>query len=387
VKVLVLVDSLALGGAESLLATLAHAAPAAGFRLQVAALAERSDSRDVLHSALVRSGATAEFLDVPRLASARAVPAVARTIRSSQCDVVHAHLEYSAILGTVAARLTGRPAVSTFHHVPGPLPRREAVKERLAVEVASRSARLIFVSDASRAAFADRYGERRTWATVRNGVDLARFDPTPAPLPTDLGEAAPATQGNRETSAGGPVVAVIAALRPGKGQERALSVWPEVRRAVPGARLLLVGAGPQEQRLRALAGTAGLGEPGVVFAGLREDVPHLLRGVDLVLLPSDSEALPTALLEAAAAGRAAVATRVGGVAEVVVDGVTGILVPLGDARALGAALTELLLDPVRRQRMGAAARAHAESNFDATGWARRLAEIYQQARRPRLSRR
>lgn len=373
-RVLVLVDSLALGGAETLLATLARAAAPAGLTVQVAALAGSSDGRDVLQSALQAAGAEPAFLDVPRLASARAVPVVARAIRSSGCDVVHAHLEYSAILGSVAARLTGRPAVSTFHHVPAALSRREAAKERLAVELASRSSRVIFVSDAARAAFASRYGERHSWATVRNGVELARFDPAPAPLPAGLGGPG---------QPGGLVVAMVAALRPGKGHERALRMWPQVRAAVPEARLLLIGAGPLEHRLGELAGALGLDEPAVVFAGLRADVPRLLRGVDIVLLPSESEALPTTLVEAAAAGRPAVATQVGGVGEVVVDGVTGALVPAGDDAALAAALIELLRDRGRRLRMGAAARTHAERNFDAAVWTQRLAAIYRAAQPPR----
>lgn len=375
-KVLVLVDSLALGGAETLLATLARAATQAGIMVQVAALAGRSDGRDVLQSALVSAGAAPVFLDVPRLAAPRAVPVVVDAIRSTGCDVVHSHLEYSAILGSVAARLTGRPAVSTFHHVPAPLSRREAAKERLAVELASRGSRVIFVSDASRAAFAARYGERPGWVTVPNGVDLARFDPAPAPLPADLGG----------PWSGGPVVAVVAALRPGKGHEQALRVWPQVRAAVPDARLLLVGAGPLELRLRAVAAELGLCETAVVFAGLRTDVPDLLRGVDVVLLPSESEALPTTLVEAAAAGRPAVATRVGGVSEVVVDDVTGVLVPPSDLAALREAVIGLLIDPARRERMGAAARDRAETTFDAAVWVQRLAHIYRDAQSHREAR-
>ena len=179
-----------------------------------------------------------------------------------------------------------------------------------------------------------------------------------------------------------PVVALVAALRPGKGHDAALAVWPRVTAAVPGARLLFVGAGSEETRLRGVVARKGLSDV-VTFAGLREDVPRLLQGVDVVLLPSESEALPTALVEAAAAGRPAVATSVGGVGEVVVDGLTGLLVPPGDEVALDDALIGLLQDRYCRERMGRAARAHAEERFGAAGWARRLADIYEAAsRRP-----
>jgi glycosyltransferase involved in cell wall biosynthesis len=264
--------------------------------------------------------------------------------------------------------LSGVASVCTFHHVPGPLPRRDAIKERLAVTAAGRSRALVFVSDASRRAFAARYRpDPGKWRVLRNGVDLDDFSPGPDELDPHLGIPASA-----------PVVTIVGALRPGKGQMLAIDAWPEVSRRHPQARLLLVGTGELEAALRTRAAALGVADR-VVFAGLRTRVSGLLRASTLVALPSASEALPTTLIEAAGCGRPVVATDVGGTPEIVTHGVTGVLVPPGDAGSLARAVVDLLGDDGRRRAMGEAARRMAEQRFDMHDWARRLAELYRSA--------
>lgn len=366
-RVLAVVDSITLGGAEALLATLAGAAPQAGLELDVVSVGPPHPDRSQLASVLRAAGIEPRYLSIPRLAHPNAIPALARAIRASRCDVVHAHLEYAATLVPPAARIVARPAVCTFHHIAAPLARRDAVKERLAVEVASRSRGVIFVSEASRRSFAERYGDRSRWMVVHNGVDLARFRPEAASMPTDLG-----------VPDGAPVATMVAALRPGKGHVAAIEAWSSVTASCPSARLLLVGSGPLEPALRARASALGVADS-IVFAGLRSDVDLILRASSVVVLPSESEALPTSLMEAAACGRPVVATPVGGVGEVVSDGSTGLLVPVGDRRALAEALGGLLVRDARWHGMGAAARRIAEERFDRVAWARRLAVVYAEA--------
>jgi glycosyltransferase involved in cell wall biosynthesis len=366
-RVLVLIDSLTLGGAENLVVAFARLAPLQNMTVSVAAISG-TDARTEIEPRLRELGVEASFLSIPRLLSPRALPAVAAAIRASKCDVVHAHLEYAATLAPIAALRTRRPVVSTLHHVPARSDWRTAARERLAVAIAGRAARLIFVSQASMDAFASRYRRNtRTWTVVPNGVDLTAFNPGAAgPLP---GLCLPE---------GAPVVALVAALREGKGHATAIDAWPEVRRHVPGAVLLFVGSGVLQADLEARAARTGVGDA-VVFAGLRSDVPALLGRSSLVILPSDLEAFPTVLMEAAAAGRAVVATRVGGTSEIVVDGETGVLVPPGDPEALARAITALLEDHVRREGMGARARHVAEERFDERLWVLRVRRIYEDA--------
>ena len=128
-------------------------------------------------------------------------------------------------------------------------------------------------------------------------------------------------------------------------------------------RALLVGDGPLREDVTAAVHGAGL-EDDVVLAGERRGLGALLAGADVFVLASRSEGLPISVLEAMAAGLPVVASDVGGVAEAVVDGKTGLLVPPGDSGALAEALHALLGDPASRRTMGAAGRARARAHFD-----------------------
>jgi len=373
VKVLVVIDSLSFGGAENVLVTLAAEAPRLGLELDLVSLAPPTRGRAIWLTRLQAAGFEPRFLDVERLTQRDAVPRLTQVVRSSGCDVVHAHLETASTLAPVAARIAHRPALCTLHHVPGPLTGRDALRERLAVAVASRSAGLLLVSQASYDGFAARYPRSHRpdrWRVVRNGVDVHRFQPLAeedrAGLPLDLG-----------VPAGAPTVALVGHMRPGKGHEVAVRAWPEVLRSTPEARLLLIGNGPLEQSLRALAEELGVADR-VVFAGARDDVQVLLPRTDLVVLPTRTEALPTVLMEAAASGVASVATAVGGVPEVVVDGETGWLVDEAAPAAFAEALRAALPDPAETRRRGRAARIRAESHFGSAAWAERLAACYRE---------
>jgi len=367
VRVLAVLDVLNLGGAENLLATLARVGPSQDLTLDVVSLAAASSGQATWLPVLQEAGLRPRLLDISRLIQPQAVPRLTRAIRESKADIVHAHLEYAATLAPVAAWLAGRPCVCTYHHVPVRLPIRDQLRERVSVAVASRSAKVIFVSKASQDGFAASYRARSNWTVLHNGIDLQEFRPRCRPLPAELG-----------IPPGAPVVTLVGRLGDGKGHEHALAAWPSVLASVPEARLLLVGDGGYEDALRRQAVALGVGQR-VVFAGRRTDVAAILNGSTLSCLPTRNEALPTALIEAAACGIPAVASAVTGVLEVVKDGETGLLVPYGDDERLASALVALLQDADRRTLMGRAARRLAEERFDAGVWAARLGDIYRTA--------
>jgi glycosyltransferase involved in cell wall biosynthesis len=322
---------------------------------------------------LTQAGVQPQYLGARRTVDPAAFTRLARRIRRDRPDVVHAHLEMAMTMALPAAALAGVPAVGTFHHVYRPLTGRTAARERLAVEVATRSDAAIFVSRASLASFADQYRPDQqpppSWTVVHNGIDLDYFSPAPsgtrAELPADLG------------LAGHRVVTVLAALRDFKGIVHAIRAWPTVAARYPDARLLLVGSGTEEAALRAAVAEVGVNGQ-VVFAGMRTDVPAVLRGSQVVLLPSIyGENLPTVLMEAGGCARPVVASDVGGISDIVVDGQTGLLVEPGNCAQIGSALLRLLGDPACADQLGQAGRFRMEDLFDARGWAENLRALYE----------
>lgn len=168
----------------------------------------------------------------------------------------------------------------------------------------------------------------RLWP-IANGVDLDRLRPVDAARRAAL-------RGELGLPAG-PLAVYAGRLVPEKGLDVLLAAWPAVLRELPTAHLALVGEGEQRAALEAQAAGLGLGGQ-VSFTGGRDDVAPMLQAADLFVLPSYAEGLPVALLEAMACGLPAVATAVDGTVEVLEDGVTGWLVPPGDAAALARGL-------------------------------------------------
>jgi glycosyltransferase involved in cell wall biosynthesis len=151
------------------------------------------------------------------------------------------------------------------------------------------------------------------------------------------------------------VTTIIAHLRPEKNHDRFLRVAKEVARRLPEARFVVAGGGPERPRLEAYARSLGI-EGLVRFTGVRRDIPKLLAASDVVALTSDTEVFPMALLEAMAAGKPVIATRVGGLDELVVEGVSGILVPVDEEHRFTNLLSQLLSDSSQAQSMGEAGR-------------------------------
>jgi glycosyltransferase involved in cell wall biosynthesis len=180
-----------------------------------------------------------------------------------------------------------------------------------------------------------------------------------------------------------PLVVSVGSLTPEKDRSTLIEAAARLAAGARGFRLLVVGEGEERRKLAAGIARLGLGER-VILCGFLEDPIPLLRAATVFVLSSRREGLGTALLEAAAAGLPAVATRVGGIPEIVEDGATGILVPPEDPEALAGALEELLGDPGRRASMGARARERARG-FGAETMVEAVLGVYREASRWRRS--
>ncbi len=367
-RVLHVLDSYAFGGAENLIAELAHFGPP-GMDLRVASLAPESAGRDEIRDRLDAAGLRPCYLDVPKLIAPWGFARMVHRLRESDVDVVHAHLGYSATLLPLAARLAGLPCVATLHVMPTQQEGRERFKERLSIRSPQRWGRLVFVSRAAFDAYAARYGPATgSWRMIHNGINVKRFENEDRPR------------------SGAPVWAVVAALREEKGHLDLLAAWTEVVATVPQSRLIIAGDGPFEARIKDEIRARRL-ESNVVMAGRCEDVPGLLATVTGVVSASHTEALPTTLIEAAAAGVPAVATDVGGTAEVVRHLETGLLVPPHDPERLAKAILRVHGEPDLAERLGRAGRARAQAEFSLEAWAEALLDLYRDVMSRRCRRR
>jgi glycosyltransferase involved in cell wall biosynthesis len=277
-----------------------------------------------------------------------------REMRVFRPDVVLLRGYNAELLGRVAARLAGVPHCVVWVHNHYDTEPRGAVRS-IADRVLDRGTTAYFgVAEAQTEYLTKELGHPADKIRIiHNGVEPAAYrcdDDRRAVAELGIGD-------------GDPVVGIVAALRPEKDHATLLRAARTVVDVVPEAKFLIVGDGPMRHEIESLRDELGLGDS-VVMAGARHDVPDLLRAMNVVVLSSFAiECFPMALLEAMAAGRPAVCTDVGGVREMIDEGVTGYVVEPRDPGALARRLLDVLTDDALASRMGRAARARVEESF------------------------
>jgi 2-deoxystreptamine N-acetyl-D-glucosaminyltransferase/2-deoxystreptamine glucosyltransferase len=304
-----------------------------------------------------------------------ALPAALRP--GAPVDVVHAHQgEDLAVLplARLAARRHRCPLVVTVHCSVGHTLRGRGLRTRLLRGLGGRVERA-----ALRRADAVLVLTGRAAAAVRaDGVPADRVHVVPSGFdPALFAAAAPVALGGT----GRPRIGYVGRLAPQKRADLLVTAFGRMREE---ADLVVVGDGPERERVARLAG-AGPAARRTTLAGFvaHDRVPGVLAALDVLVLPSAYEEMGSVLVEAMAAGLPVVASAVGGIPEVVQDGVTGLLVPPGDADALAAALDRLVADPALRARLAAGARAHAR-RYAWPELAARVAAVYAAASDDRL---
>lgn len=290
---------------------------------------------------------------------------LAARFRALRPEVVHTHLVHADLYGLPAAHRAGVPVAISSRHNDNPFRRNPlvAAANRRAMR---RADRVIAISGAL-AAFV-REVERipgTKVVTIRYGLDA----PSTPPLSQ---QAARAALGLADA---GPLIGFFGRLIPQKGVDVLLQAFALLAGAHPDARLVLVGDGAERAALEALSARLGLADR-VTFAGWQPDAARLMPAADVVAMPSRWEGFGLVALEAMAAGRALVASRVSALPEIVVDGETGRLVPPDDAGTLAEALGDLLADPARGAALGQAGRARLESDFAADTMVERTLDLY-----------
>jgi glycosyltransferase involved in cell wall biosynthesis len=362
VKVVYVINSLGVGGAERMLCDLVRGLDPDRFRAEVLCLYYGGKFSEWLHSA----GIPVQVLGLDRRFMPRNWLRTWLGLRDARADVIHTHLPESAWYGLPAAYCHRIPVrISHLHSVY----RRWSVKARALDRAVRASASLsVACSGAVRDGARDLGYADAKLTVIPNGVDATRF----ASLPDRA-----AARSSLQLPADIPILISVASLYEHKGHADLFEAMTRVRDELPEARVLVVGDRHEARRAALEAAVDRLRLRDMVqFLGHREDVPLLLAASDVFVMPSVREGFPMALLEAGAAGLPAVASSVGGIPEIVSDGVTGVLVPPHDHGALADAVRLLFRDPARMRSMGDAARRRVTARFALQATVSRMQNLY-----------
>jgi len=293
-------------------------------------------------------------------------------LRRGRYDIVHLHCAAAVSYQLPAVWMAQIPrVVCTFHGLPGapapPLLHAKVRMRRLAAGFASRRVDWMYACSAAalRAHQSDGW-EGPPSSVIYNGLDLTRFRPAVDKV------AARAAAG---IGAGGPVIGSVGSLCREKGHAYLIRAFARVRSRLPDACLLLVGSGPDAALLARVAVECGCADA-VHFAGERADVAEYIQAMDVFAFPTLTEGFGLALAEAMACGVPVVASAVGGVPELVRDGVSGLLVPPADPDALAAAILRILEAPELAKRLSTVNLRDFADNFSVVRMTSQVSDLY-----------
>jgi glycosyltransferase involved in cell wall biosynthesis len=301
-----------------------------------------------------------------------ALARMARLVRQIRPDVVHTHMAKAGTVGRIAAHVCGVPLiVHTYHgHVFHGYfsPAKTRVFRTIERVLGLATDRIITVGDGQRAEIAG-YGiaPLSKLEPIRLGLELGQF--------LRAEEVRGRLRAELAIDEQVPLVGIVARLVPIKAHELFFNAAKRVLESLPGARFVVVGDGERHIELETLVNQLGIAAS-VTFLGWRRDMVNIYADLDVVALSSLNEGSPVALIEALAAARPVVSSAVGGVPEVVIDGVTGLTVKPSDSAALAEAMLTLLRDRELAARLGAAGRRHVYPRYDSCRLVEDVANLY-----------
>jgi glycosyltransferase involved in cell wall biosynthesis len=361
-KVLHIISSGGMYGAEAVILNMSRMLIEASHGSVVGVFSNSSNPNLQLHEAATKEGLESHLIPCSGQLDRSAIATIRELAIRAGADVVHAHGFKADIYVYLALRGRGIPFVSTCH---------TWYDTDLAVKLYGKVDRLVLRGFARVVAVSDEVRQRLLKAgvrdekirMVRNGIDLRPFD---GAIPSLLGDGSVL------------LVGLVGRLAWEKGVDVFLSAAARVVGEFPSVKFVVVGEGPDREKLERTIDELQI-RGSVAMLGRRDDMPGVYASLDIMVSSSRQEGLPMAILEGMASGLPLVASSVGEVPTVVVDGVTGLLVPAEDVERLAAAILELLRDGAKRERFGAAARKLIEEEYSAERMTADYLRVYDEA--------
>ena len=363
-KILHIISSSGMYGAEAVILNLSRTLNEGGHRSMVGVFANASNPNLQLHQSDISEGIESHLIPCKGQLDRVVLSGIRELVASTQADVVHAHGYKADVYAYLALRGAHMPMVSTCHNWldNDPLVYLYGVIDRL---VLRRYAAVVAVSDEVKQRLLHSGVRAAKVHQIRNGIDLRPFERAAPTLREEmhLGQV--------------PIVGLVGRLAKEKGVDIFLRAAAQVLRDFPSAQFVVVGDGPDREQLDGLVSELKLREH-VSLLGRRDDMPSVYASLDVMVSASRQEGLPMAILEGMASSKPMVATAVGDVPAVVLDGRTGVLVPAENVPLLAAAIARLLHDAALREQLGSAARELIQQEFSAGRMAAEYLRVYQQ---------
>ena len=361
VKVLQLISSGGYYGAENMLLNLCASQEQSGCQNSLLIFYNVHVPNVEFYERARRRGLSVRMVHCNGRADCRAVRQIEEYIQEDAVDLVHTHGYKADLYGYLAAWRCNKPVVATCHNWVG---------GTAALGIYNHLDRMVLKKFDALAAVSDAVAHRllafgvptEKIKTIANGIDVPAFERA-EPLPLLKAE-------------DGTMVGVVARLDLQKGFEYLLQAARELCKTFHGLKIIIVGEGPDRGAIEEIIRQYGL-QSNVVLAGQQSNMPAVYAAMDIFVLPSLNEGLPMTVLEAMAASKPVVATRVGAIPSVIKDGENGLLVTPKDSVGLRNAIASVLDDPERRRRMGDQAHAWVSQNYTSEAMALRYREMYE----------
>ncbi len=362
VKVLQLISSGGYYGAENMLLNLCASQEQSGCQNSLLLFYNVHLPNVEFYERARRRGLSVRMVHCNGRADWRAVRQIEEYIQEDDADLVHTHGYKADLYGYLAAWRCHKPVVATCHNWVG---------GTAALGIYNHLDRMALKKFNALAAVSDAVAHRllafgvpaEKIKTIANGIDVKAFERA-QPLPLLKAE-------------GSTVVGVVARLDLQKGFEYLLRAARELCKTFPDLKIVIAGEGPDRDKIEDIIQQYGL-QSSVVLAGQQSNMPAVYAAMDIFVLPSLNEGLPMTVLEAMAASKSVVATRVGAIPSVIKDGENGLLVNAKDSEGLQSAIAGLMRDPERRRRLGDQAHAWVSQNYTSEAMALKYREMYEE---------